>query len=111
MLFTAACGDVLHGIQEDRMKKVTFFYIDECPYCAQARKARAELIEENPAYGAVEFEEIEEHANPDIADQYDYWATPSMFIGKEKIYEGYFGEKYDEAKAHVKEVMDRALEA
>lgn len=93
------------------MKKVTFFYIDGCPYCAQARKAKAELIAENPVYAGVEFDEIEEHANPEIAEQYDYWATPSMFIDKEKLYESHFGEKYDEAKQHVREVLDRALEA
>ena len=40
------------------MAKVKFFYVNGCPYCAQARKAREELISENPAYGKVEFEEI-----------------------------------------------------
>lgn len=91
------------------MQKVTFFYIDGCPYCAQARKAIQELIAENPDYGKVEFEEYEEHANEELADQYDYWCTPSMFIGKEKIYESHLFEPYEEAKAHVREVLDRAL--
>ena len=91
------------------MQKVTFFYIKGCPYCTQARKALAELIEENPAYAQVEFEEHEEHEEPELADQYDYWCTPSMFIGKEKLYESHLFERYKEAKAHVKEVLDRAL--
>ena len=91
------------------MQKVTFFYIEDCPYCAQARKALAELIAEHPPYAEVEFEEYEEHANPEIADEYDYWCTPSMFIGKEKLYESHLFEPYEEAKAHVKEVLDRAL--
>ncbi|MBR0163882.1 MAG: thioredoxin family protein [Lachnospiraceae bacterium] len=91
------------------MKEVTFFYIDGCPYCTQARKAIRELTEENPSYASVSFREIEEHANPEIADQYDYWATPSMFIDHDKYYEAHIGEKYEECKAHVKEVLDAAL--
>ena len=91
------------------MQKVIFFYIKNCPYCAQARRALAELISENPAYAQVEFEEHEEHEEEELAAQYDYWCTPSMFIGNEKIYESHLFEPYDEAKAHVKEVLERAL--
>jgi thioredoxin 1 len=91
------------------MKKVTFFYVQGCPYCAQARKARTELINENPEYGKVEFDEIDEGAHPEIADQYDYWATPAMFIDGQKIYESHLGEPYDSAKENVKKVLDTAL--
>ena len=91
------------------MQKVVFFYIHGCPYCTQARKAIAELVAEHPEYAKVEFEEHEEHEEPEIADQYDYWCTPSMFVGGEKLYESHLFEPYEEAKAHVKEVLDRAL--
>ena len=91
------------------MQKVTFFYIQGCPYCANARKARAELIEENAAYGEIEFDEIDEYAHPEISDKYDYQATPAMYIGDELIYQAHLGEPYEECKAHMKEVMDRAL--
>lgn len=93
------------------MAKVKFFYVNGCPYCAQARKAREELIQENPEYKKVEFEEIDEGKHPDIADRYDYYATPAMFVNEEKIYEAHIGEKYDEAKENVKKVMDAALHA
>ncbi len=36
-------------------------------------------------------------------------SCPSMFIGKEKIYEAHVGEKYDECKAHVKQVLEAAM--
>lgn len=91
------------------MRKVTCFYLTECPYCIQAKKALKELITENPLYGEVEIDWIEESQNPDIIDQYDYYATPSMFIGKEKLYEAYLFETYDECKAHVKAVLDEAM--
>ena len=93
------------------MKKVTFFYIDGCPYCKQAEKALTELIAENPEYAEVEFERIDEIAHPEIADEYDYMATPCMFIGQEKIYESHFGEKAEEAKENVRRVLDSALSA
>ena len=91
------------------MAKVKFFYVSGCPYCAQARKAREELISENPAYGKVEFEEIDEGLHPEIAEHYDYWATPAMFVAEEKIYESHIGEKFEEAKENVKKVLEKAL--
>lgn len=91
------------------MKKVTCFYLEKCPYCIQAKKALDELIDENPDYGQVEIDWIEESRNPEIIDQYDYYATPSMFIGQEKLYEAYLFETYEECKTHVKGVLDQAL--
>ena len=53
----------------------------------QGKKALADLIEENPEYGKVEIEWIEENEHPEIIANYDYYATPSMFIDGEKKYE------------------------
>ena len=55
--------------------------------------------------------EIDEGLHPEIADQYDYWATPAMFVKEEKIYEAHVGEKYDEAKENVRRVLEAALKA
>ena len=92
------------------MKKVTYFHLDTCPYCKQADEVLAELIQENPEYAAIEFEKINEYEHPEIADQYDYYANPSMFIGKEKIYESYLFETREECREHVLEVLRRASE-
>ena len=91
------------------MKKVTYFHLPTCPYCRQADQVIEELIAEHPEYAAVEFERINENEHPEIADQYDYYANPSMFIGKEKIYEAHLFEKKDECRAHVLEVFERAM--
>ena len=91
------------------MKKVTYFHLDTCPYCRQADEVLAELIAENPEYGKVEFEKINEYEHPEIADQYDYYANPSMFIGREKIYECRLFESPDETRRHVLEVLERAI--
>ena len=74
-------------------------------YAPENRK----LIEENAAYADVVFDKYEEFERKDISDQYDYQATPAMFIDKELIYQAHLFEPYEECKAHVKEVMDKAL--
>ena len=71
------------------MHKVTYFHLPSCPYCKQADRILEELQREHPEYAAVEFERINEMEQPELADQYDYYANPSMFIGKEKIYEAH----------------------
>ena len=56
-------------------------------------------------------DENDEGLHPEIADQYDYWATPAMFVKEEKIYEAHVREKYDEAKENVRRVLEAALKA
>ena len=47
------------------MEKITAFYLHECPYCANAKRAIGELIEENPAYKDIPLTWYEETENPD----------------------------------------------
>ena len=57
----------------------------------------------------MEFERINEMEQPELADRYDYYANPSMFIGREKIYECRLFESPEETRAHVLEVLQRAI--
>lgn len=91
------------------MKKVTWFVMTGCPYCRQSLKALEELKKSNDAYRDVVVEQINETVEPEIADKYDYYYVPSMFIGDEKLYESHPGETYDECKANVKKVLDAAI--
>lgn len=91
------------------MKKILAFEYASCPYCVQGKKALADLIEENPEYGKVEVEWIEENEHPEIIANYDYYATPSMFIDGEKKYEAHLFESYEECRGHIKDVLDEAL--
>lgn len=91
------------------MKKVKCFYLKECPYCIQAQKAVKELKEKNPQYQPIDIEWIEETEQPDIIDQYDYYATPSMFIDHTKLYEAHLYETYEECLQHVQEVFEKAI--
>ena len=69
------------------MKKLTVFYLEGCPYCRKAVKAVKELRAENPAWARLDMAWIEESASPEIAERYDYYFVPSVFLGEEKLYE------------------------
>jgi len=92
------------------MKGIKLFYLTHCPYCIQARKVIDDLISADSKYGDIEIEWIEESQHPDIADQYDYYYVPTIFIGNEKVYEAHRGEQYSECYEHVKRAVDRVLE-
>ena len=44
-----------------------------------------------------------------LADTYDYYAVPSFFIGKEKLFEAHIGMRYEDIKAAVQRCLDAAL--
>ncbi|MBO6137178.1 MAG: glutaredoxin [Lachnospiraceae bacterium] len=92
------------------MKKITYFYLESCPYCQNARKAMDELKEENPDYAKIEMDWIEEERQPDLAKVYNYYYVPTMFIGANKLYEAKPGQTYDEIMTEVRKVFDAALE-
>lgn len=91
------------------MKKLTLFHLDTCPYCINAKKALAELIAEDPAYGTVEIDWIEESRQPALANQYDYYYVPTIYDGQTKLYEASPAESYADCKKNVKAALDVAL--
>ena len=93
------------------MKKITMFHIDECKYCDFAKQAIAELRAENTEYEKVEIDMINEDEHPEIIENYDYWSVPSLFIGKEKIFEAALFMPYETVRDGVRLAFDRALES
>ena len=91
------------------MQKITYFYLTNCPYCINANKAIDELKAENPAYGEIEIDRIEESKEPEIADRYDYYHVPTMYFGEEKQYEANPSQDYAAIKEEVRRVFDLAL--
>ena len=92
------------------MKKITLFYLTNCPYCHDARRALAELSKENPAYAAISVDWIEESQEAELANQYDYYYVPSIFAGDKKLYEAKPSENYASIKKNVKEALDAVLQ-
>ena len=67
-----------------------------------------ELIAENAVYGNIEIERIEESKQPAIADRYDYYYVPTMYVGEEKQYEADPSQDYEAIKADVRKVLNMA---
>ena len=84
------------------MPKATIFYLTNCPYCRNAQRAVRELQAEDPACAGLEIEWIEESQQPALADSYDYYRVPSVFLGREKLYECSPADDYDAIKAGLR---------
>lgn len=84
------------------MKKITLFYLENCPHCRKAQQILLKLLQE-PRYQALKIEKVEEAKQPEIANQYDYYYVPTFYVDDEKICEGILSEK------EIVEVLERAL--
>lgn len=94
---------------EKHDKTITYFYLEGCPYCRNANKAIEELIQEKPEYSKIRIRRINEKNPPAGISGYDYYYVPTMFVGKEKIYEAHPGQQYDEIRECVRRVFERVL--
>lgn len=91
------------------MRKTILFYLTTCPYCKNARRALSELIDEDPRYGEVEIEWIEESEHPEISGKYNYYYVPTVFFGDKKLYEARPHEPFEECKANLRSALDTIL--
>ena len=91
------------------MKEIELYHLANCPYCKKARKAIAELADENPAYAGLRIRWIEENERTDIADSRDYYYVPTIFFGGDKLYEANPTQSYEDIKRCIREAFDRIL--
>ena len=91
-------------------KKITMFHLKICKYCDMARKAIKELKEGYPGFRDIEIEMIDEEEHPEIAERFDYWSVPSLFVGDEKVFEANIFMSYDDIKNGVMKAYKKALE-
>lgn len=70
------------------MKKLTLFYLKNCPFCKRALRYIDEAKAEHPELAEVKIEPIEESERPDVADRYDYYYVPTFYLDGEKLHEG-----------------------
>ena len=93
------------------MDAIEIFYLTGCPYCDNARRAVAELLQEEPAYGKLALRWIKENEEKALADSYDYYRVPSVFHHGDKLYECSPLHGYEAIKEHFRAAFDRALAA
>ena len=91
------------------MREIEIFYLTGCPYCDSARRAVAELLQEEPAYRDLALRWIEENEEKALADSYDYYRVPSVFFRGDKLYECSPRHGYGAIKAHLRAAFDQAL--
>ena len=91
------------------MKTITLFHLQNCPYCGYARKALEALKDENPAYGEIEVEWIEESKEPEKTAGFDDDYVPTIFFEGRKLYEAHPSEDYEACKKNVKAALDAVL--
>ncbi len=91
------------------MKTLTVMYLTNCPYCHKAKKALEELLDENRDFREIPITWIEESEQPALADSYDYWRVPSIFMEGEKLFEASPADTFDSLKAAFSKVLGRAL--
>lgn len=85
------------------MKPIKFFYQPRCPHCLRAMETMEALLAREP-YARLSVERIDELADPELADRYDYYYVPTFYVGDRKVHEGAIPP--DEVEA----VLCRALE-
>lgn len=64
------------------------FILKNCPHCVDLRRWIEELYTEDSDYQKIEIEYIDEEEATDIAEQYDYYYVPSIFVKETKVHEG-----------------------
>lgn len=85
------------------MKEITYFYLQGCPYCAKADQIIEEICKEDSKCSSIKINKIEERQNKKIADSYDYFYVPCLWVDKEKVHEG------PATKDGIKKVFEAAL--
>ncbi len=85
------------------MKNLKLFYQPQCPFCKKALRYIDEL-QERPEYRDIKIEMIDELAQPELADTYDYYYVPTFYIDEQKVHEG--GVFPDEVEAIFKKVIE-----
>lgn len=70
------------------MKEITYFHLQGCPYCHQADRLIEEMCKEDPRYAAIKINKVEERKERELANSYDYFYVPCLWLGKTKLHEG-----------------------
>lgn len=91
------------------MKPVEIFFLPHCPYCVKAKKAVAELREEDRRYGRVPVRWIDEAEEADYANEHDYYYVPTIYYSNRKCFEAHPGDSGEKIKSALKETIEKAL--
>ena len=64
----------------------------------------SEELQRQEPYSRIEIRMIDELAEPEVADRYDYYYVPTFYVGDKKVHEG--GIMPDEVEAVLRMALD-----
>lgn len=85
------------------MKTITMFILSNCPYCREALRWIEDLKNEKPDYRRIEMVVFDEARSADVANNFDYYYVPTLYVGAKKLHEG------TATKEKLRKVFDAAL--
>lgn len=86
------------------MDTITVFILEDCPHCRLALQYQRELVAARPEWGKIPLRVVDEAAEEEYANSFDYYYVPCYYVNGEKIHEGH-AERED-----VERVFRTALE-
>ena len=91
------------------MKEILGFHLNGCPYCANAFRAIEELKQEHPEFKYITINWVEDQDAPELFKTHPYEYYPNLWFDLDKQYEAQPGESYEQTKAYIKAVFEKAL--
>ena len=92
------------------MKEILGFHLIGCPYCENAFRAIDELVAENPAYADIHINWVEDQDAHELFKTHPYEYYPNLWFDLDKQYEAQPGESYEQTKALIKAVFEKAIQ-
>lgn len=71
------------------MKDIQMFLLKTCPHCKLALRLQEELLEEHPEWREIPLRIVDERAEAEYADSFDYFYVPCYYVDGVKVHEGH----------------------
>lgn len=71
------------------MHEIKLFYLPHCPYCKKTMNELKDLLNDSK-YSSLNIRFIDEEKEKELANSYNYYYVPTIYIGDNKELEGKF---------------------
>ena len=71
------------------MREITLFILKSCPHCHLALSFQRELLDSHPDWAEIPVRVVDEAAEADYANTFDYYYVPCYYVDGQKVHEGH----------------------
>ena len=71
------------------MREITLFILKNCPHCRLVLALQEELLAEHPEWAGIPIRVVDEEAEAEYADTFDYYYVPCYYVDGKKLHEGH----------------------